>query len=131
VGAGLEAGLVAGCVGTLLLALTALSFHYRWVVQRRLSDYGGLLAHGLPVGDVGRSLAAEQGATVGSGLVLGGLLGVALVLTALPAPTTAAGAGAVAALSYLLLLGAGMLGVASLSRRLPAWVNPLSVHGLA
>jgi hypothetical protein len=128
--AGLEAGLVAGCLGTLLLALTALAFHFRWVVQRRLSDYGGLFAHGLPLGDVARSLAAEQAATVGPGLALGGLLG-ALALTALPAPTTAAGAGAVGAVSYLLLLGAGMLGVGSLSRRLPAWVTPLSVHGLA
>jgi hypothetical protein len=127
--AGLEAGLVAGCLGTLLLALTALAFHFRWVVQRRLSDYGGLFAHGLPVGDVARSLAAEQAATVGSGLVLGGLLGVALVLTALPAATTVV-AAAVGAVSYLLLLGAGLLGVASLSRRLPAWVNPLSVQRL-
>jgi hypothetical protein len=80
---------------------------------------------------VARSLAAEQAAAVGSGLVLGGVLGVALVLTALPAPATAAGAGAAGAVSYVLLLGAGMLGVASLARRLPAWVNPLSVHGLA
>jgi len=80
---------------------------------------------------VARSLAAEQAATAASGLALGGLLGVALVLTALPGPTTAAGAGAVGAVGYLLLLGAGMLGVSWLSRRLPAWVNPLTVHGQA
>jgi hypothetical protein len=126
--AGAEAGLVAGALGALVLALAAFAFHFRWAARRRLGEYGGLFAHGLPTRQVSRSLAAEQRAVTWSSLLVGGALGVAVALA--PLATT----GTSRASSEAVALGAGAflagllvctLVVGSLVRRLPARVNPL------
>jgi hypothetical protein len=125
---GAEVGLVAGALAALTLALAAFAFHFRWAARRRLTEYGGLFAHGLATAQVGRSLAAEQSAIAGSSLLAGAVLGAALALAVLPLPTASQMTLEVAALgagAFMFSLLVGTLAVGSVARRLPARVNPL------
>jgi hypothetical protein len=125
---GAEAGLLAGAMGALILALSAFAFHFRWALRRRLVEYGGLFAHGLPSSQVSASLAAEQRAVTWSSLLVGGLLGVGLAVTNLPPPggspsnlaAIALGAGA-----FLAALLVGTLLIGAVVRRLPNRVKPV------
>jgi hypothetical protein len=117
---GVSVAMAAGAGGGLLLALAAFGLHFNCAAQRRLREYGGLFAHGLPPAQVSRSLGAEQAATAGAGLVGGGILGAALALALLPTPPAA---GALAALTAAAALTGGAALIASLSRRLPARVD--------
>jgi hypothetical protein len=116
-------------LGALTLALVAFAFHFRWAARRRLGEYGGLFAHGLPLGQVSRSLAVEQHAITASSLLTGALLGGALAFAVLPLtgpPSMTVELAAVGS-GFLAVLGAGTLEVGSVVRRLPTWgVNPLS-----
>jgi len=124
---GAEVGLAAGALGALTLALAAFAFHLRWAARRRLGEYGGLFAHGLPTAQVSRSLAAEQAAITASSLIVGGLLGAALTTVVLPLPAaTTAELAAAGAVTYVLALLLGTLVVGTVVRRVPAWVNPMS-----
>lgn len=125
---GLQAGLLLGAAVGLGLALAAQGLHFRSTARRRLREYGGLFAHGLPPRQLARSLAAEQVATARASLLIGTLLGLALGLVALPLPGSTDrlapfAVAAVAAAGACLL--AGSLTVGSVSRRLPARINPL------
>jgi len=80
----LDVGLAAGAVGGLLLAAAVHRVHFQSAERRRRREYGGLLAHGLPPGQVGRSLAVEQAVVAGTSLLAGCLLGVVLALAVLP-----------------------------------------------
>ena len=126
---GLQAGLLLGAAVGLGLGMAAQGLHFRSTARRRLREYGGLFAHGLPPAQLARSLAAEQVATARASLLIGSLLGLALALVALPLPGPSPRLGpfaiaAVAAAGVCLL--AGSLTVSSVSRRLPARINPLA-----
>jgi hypothetical protein len=126
--AGAEAGLLAGALGTLALALVAFAFHFRWAARRRLGEYGGLFAHGLPAPQVSRSLATEQRAVTWSSVLGGGIVGAAVALATLPTAGTSSTtfeAAALAAGAFLAGFLACTVVVGSLVRRMPARVNPL------
>ena len=124
---GLVAGLAVGLGGTLTLALAGYALHFVAAGSRRVQEYTGLFAHGLSVAQVAGSLAREQGVTVASSLLVGGLLGTLLAVAALPVPTASVGTVAVA-LGGLLAVGgllvACALVVGSMARRLPAEAGP-------
>jgi hypothetical protein len=126
-GNGIEAALLTGFVGLLALVLTGFWFHFRSVTQRRLQEYGGLFAHGLPVVQVSRSLRAEQAAVAGAGIVAGLVLGLVLTVANLPLPAPTPLNAALAAVGVA-VFAVSMLGVTavvgSFARRLPARVNP-------
>jgi hypothetical protein len=122
---GLYLALAAGAAGGLLLALAGLWLHFRWAARRRLGEYGGLFAHGLDPGLVGRSLAAEQVATAGAGLLAGCVLGAGLALTVLPLPPAP---GILAGLAAAAVLALVALPVASLSRRPAGPADPLRLQ---
>src|SRR2546430_12951901 len=83
--------------GGLLLGLAGFGLHFRSAARRRLREYGGLFAHGLPPAQVARSVGAEQGATAGVAVIAGCALGVALALAVLPVPPPAAALAGLAA----------------------------------
>jgi hypothetical protein len=114
---GVAAGLGAGAVGGMLLALTAAGLHFRSMARRRLVEYAGLIAHGLPPAHVARSVAAEQAAMGGLSLLTGTVLGAVMALAVLPVPPPAGILTSLAALACLVVAG---LIVGWLSRRLPA-----------
>ena len=120
---GLAVGLAAGGAGGLLLALGMHALHFRTAARRRLREYGGLFAHGLPLDQVARSLAGEQAVTAGTSLATGAALGVALALSVLPTPTARAGAAALAA---MVALAAGVALVGRLAGRPPAPTTPIT-----
>lgn len=122
---GVTLALAAGAGGGLLLALGSFGLHFRSVARRRLREYGGLFAHGLPPALVVRSLGAEQAATAVAGLAGGCVLGAALALTVLPVP---AAEGALAALAAAAASAACAAAAASLTRRLPVRVDPLRLR---
>jgi hypothetical protein len=126
---GLQAGLLLGAAGGLALALAAYGLHFRSTTRRRLAEYGGLFAHGLPTEQLARSLAAEQLATARASLIVGTLLGLAMTLVVLPVPgltpqflVLALGAMAFAGICLLV----GSMAVGSVARRLPTRIDPLS-----
>jgi hypothetical protein len=80
---GLDVCLAAGAAGGLLLALTVYRLHFASTTRLRRREYAGLFAHGLPPGQVGRSLAFEQAVTAGTSVVAGCVLGAALALAVL------------------------------------------------
>ena len=126
-GVGLEAGLLVGAVVALALGLAAFGLHFRSTARRRLHEYRGLLAHGLAIAEVTKSVSIEQAAATISALVVGSVLGLALAFTGLPVgkltPGTLqlAGISLVCALACLLLC---LLVVGSTARRVPAQLNP-------
>jgi hypothetical protein len=130
-GAGLEAGLLVGAVVALALALAAFGLHFRSTARRRLHEYGGLLAHGLPVAQVTKSVSIEQAAATISAVFLGSLLGLALAVAGLPVGELTrgtlqlAGISLFCALACLLLC---LLVVASAARRVPAHLNPFNAE---
>jgi hypothetical protein len=119
---GVEAGLVAGAAGGMLLALAGFGLHFRFTTRRRLLEYGGLLAHGLPPAQLVRSLAAEQAAIGLSSLLTGAILGAVMGLAVLPMPPPM---GALAGLATVVALLPAALLVGSLARRLPARAEAL------
>jgi hypothetical protein len=122
---GVDVALVSGGAGGLLLALTVFGLHFRATARRRLREYGGLFAHGLPPAQMAASLAAEQTATAGAGLLGGCVLGTALALAVLPMPPPA---GAVAGLAAAATVVLGAIAIAALSRRLPARIDPIRLQ---
>src|SRR5207249_3424985 len=100
---------------------------FRSAARRRLREYGGLFAHGLPPAQVTRSLGAEQAATAGVAVVAGSALGVALALAVLPVPSPA---GALAGLATAGALALAAALVAAVARRTPERVDPLRLQGL-
>src|SRR5215831_17669821 len=126
-GAGLGAGLLVGTVIALALALAAFGLHFRSAARRRFQEYSGMLAHGLAIADLTRSLAKEQASVTMSALVVGSLLGLALAVAGLPLarPTGLALQLAAASLaSALVCLLLAMLIAGSVARRLPIHANP-------
>jgi len=121
----LDVGLVAGGAGGLLLALAGLGLHFRTAIRRRMLEYAGLFAHGLPPAEASRSLRGEQMATAGAGLITGCVLGVALAIAVLPAP---APLGVPAALAAAGALAVAVVVTAALARRVPADVDPLRLQ---
>jgi hypothetical protein len=123
---GVDAALVGGAGGGLALALAAFGLHFRSTARRRLRDYGGLFAHGLPPDQVTSSLASEQAATAGAGVVAGCALGVAMALAVLPLPPPAGAVAAAVTAAAAVVLGAAL--IAFVSRRVPARVDPLQLQ---
>ncbi|HXM56091.1 MAG TPA: hypothetical protein VOB72_11930 [Candidatus Dormibacteraeota bacterium] len=122
---GLYLAMGAGAGGGLLLGLAGFGLHFRSTARRRLHEYGGLFAHGLPPAQVTRSLGTEQAVTAGLAVVVGSALGIALALAVLPMPPPA---GALAGLAAAGALGVGAALVAALSRRVPERVDPLRLQ---
>jgi len=125
---GLDVAMAAGAIGGLVVALAGFGLHFRGAARRRVGEYGGLFAHGLPPAIVSRSLAAEQAATAGSALVGGCVLGAALALAVLPMPPAAA---VLAGLAAVVGLGLCAAAIASISRRVPDRIDPLRLRGRA
>ena len=125
--AGAEVGLLAGILGALVLAEMAFALHFRWTRGRRLVEYSGLFAHGLPGSQVARSLAVEQHAVTWSSLLPGGLLGVLVAAATQPGPGATATSllAALAAGALVAGFAACTLVVGAIARRVPARGNPL------
>ena len=131
-GAGLGAGLLVGTVIALALAVAAFGLHFRSAARRRFQEYSGMLAHGLAIADLTRSVAKEQASVTMSALVVGSLLGLALAVAGLPLarPTGLALQLAAASLaSALVCLLLAMLIAGSVARRLPIHANPFDSQG--
>lgn len=128
-GVGLEAALLVGAVVALALALVAFGLHLRSTARRRLHEYGGLLAHGLAIAEVTKSVSIEQTAATIAALVVGSVLGLTLALTGLPVGKFTAGTLQLAGISLVCALACLLLCVlvvGSAARRVPAQFNPFN-----
>src|SRR5262249_1794765 len=77
--------------------------------RRRLQESGGLLAHGLPIAHVTKSVSIEQAAAAISAVVLGSLLGLALAVAGLPVRDLSRGTLQLAGISLVCALGCLLL----------------------
>jgi hypothetical protein len=129
---GLAASLAVTLTGTAILVLGGFGLHFLAAAGRRLREYAGLFAHGLPAAQAARSLRAEQLVTARSSLLLGGLLGLALALVALPLPAPTVRGTELGTLSVLAVAGlllAAELAVGRLVRDLPGPQLPYREDG--
>jgi predicted lysophospholipase L1 biosynthesis ABC-type transport system permease subunit len=81
----LDGTLVVGFLATLAVAVLAFGIHFLSAARARLDEYAILRANGLSPGQVRRSLLLEQLVLLAHGLVVGGILGIAVSYAVLPA----------------------------------------------
>jgi hypothetical protein len=118
----LDGTLAVGFLATLAVAVLAFGIHFVSAARARLDEYAILRANGLSPGHVRRSLLLEQTVLLAHGLLVGGILGLAVSYAVLPAvelgsrpadlvpPTLVTPDPASVAAAALAVLAGGLLG---------------------